>query len=98
MNKIIDYITMFSKDLELVIGDVRSAKSLMTRRKDYKNVKDSEHDQTLDFITELDNIDIDFVYLILDILETFKVYKLCIFVCNRYKLSQRLGRYVLSLA
>jgi hypothetical protein len=52
----------------------------------------------VDLIVDLDSIDIDHVYLILDTLETFKIYKLCIFVCNRYKLSQRLGRYVLSLA
>lgn len=41
----------------------------------------------MDFIADLDNIEVEFIYLILDILETFKIYKLCIFVCNRYKLS-----------
>jgi len=44
-------------------------------------------DIMMDFVADLDNIDPDFVYLILDSLETFKVYKLCIFVCNRYNLS-----------
>lgn len=52
----------------------------------------------VDFILDLDLIDIQFVYLILDCLEEFKCYKLCIFVCNRYKLADKLGRYLVSLA
>lgn len=51
-----------------------------------------------EFAIDLDSIDINFVYLILDTLEIFKLYKLCIFVCNRYKLSQRIGRYLVSIA
>jgi len=47
---------------------------------------------------DLDNIDIKFIYIILDTLELFKLYKLCIFVCNRYKLTKRLGRYLVSIA
>lgn len=36
--------------------------------------------------------------LLLDTLEYFKVYKLCIFICNRYNLPDQLGRYILSIA
>ena len=52
----------------------------------------------VDFILDLDMIDINFVYLILDALETYKMNKLCIFVCNKYKLTHRIGRYLLSIA
>lgn len=52
----------------------------------------------IEFAIDLDSIDINFVYLILDILENFKLFKLCIFVCNRYKLNQRIGRYLVSVA
>ncbi len=51
-----------------------------------------------EFVIDLDEIDKEFVNHILDILEAFKVYKLCIFVCNRYRLPQRLGRYLVSIS
>lgn len=51
-----------------------------------------------EFVIDLDEIDKDFVNHILDILEAFKVYKLCIFVCNRYRLPHRLGRYLVSIS
>ncbi len=51
-----------------------------------------------DLNIDLDSVDMQFIYLILDTLEVFKIYKLCIFVCNRYRLAQRLGRYVVSIA
>lgn len=47
---------------------------------------------------DLDEIDMEFVNHILDILEAFKVYKLCIFVCNRYRLPNRLGRFIVSIS
>ena len=70
-----------------------------------------------DFLIDLDQIDIETVHLILDILENYKIFKLCIFVCrlflkkkqniniyymyikgNRYKLSSRISRYLVSIA
>lgn len=98
MQTIIKYITMFSSSFINEMERLKSANSLVTKRKDFRDLQSSEMDIMMDFVADLDNIDSDFVYLILDSLETFKVYKLCIFVCNRYNLSQRLGRYVLSLA
>lgn len=52
----------------------------------------------IDFMLEIDSIDIDTIYLMLDILEEFKAYKLCIFVCNKFKLATKLGRYLVSVA
>ena len=36
--------------------------------------------------------------LLLDVLEHFELHKLCLIVCNRYQLAQKLGRYVVSIA
>lgn len=52
----------------------------------------------IDFILEVDSIGIETIYLMLDILELYHKYKLCIFVCNRFKLVEKLGRYLVSIA
>jgi len=51
---------------------------------------------TLEFGIEiqLDNIDIDLVKLILDVLEHFDMFWLCLIVCNRYGLYENIGRYL----
>ena len=63
-----------------------------------KKIEENEFDPMIDYIVDLDLITVDFVYLILDLLEHYKLYKLCIFVCNRYKLSTRIGRYLVNIA
>ena len=37
-------------------------------------------------IADFEDIDTETINLILDTLESFKLYKLCLFVCNRYNL------------
>ena len=37
-------------------------------------------------IADFEDIDTETINLILDTLESFKLYKLCLFVCNRYHL------------
>lgn len=51
----------------------------------------------INFVYDLENIDIDSVYMILDILEQFKSYKLSIYLCNYFNLASYLGRYLVSL-
>jgi hypothetical protein len=43
-------------------------------------------------------IDGDFLNILLDCLESFELYKLCLIVCNRYSLIDRVGRYLVSIA
>lgn len=54
--------------------------------------------EIVDMIIDFDQIDMKFICLVLDLLEHYKLYKLCIFVCNRYKLAHRVGRYLVSIA
>lgn len=63
-----------------------------------RNEEEREFDHMINFLYDLDNIDIETIYLLLDQLEQFKSYKLCIYVCNQFKLANHLGRYLISLA
>ena len=48
-------------------------------------------------ISDFEEIDPEFIFKILDILESFKIHKLCIFVCNRYHVPNKIGRYIASM-
>lgn len=45
----------------------------------------------------MDNISVDLIHLILDVLEYFEFFKLCMIICNRYYLKDRIGRFIVSL-
>ena len=94
MQKIIRYISFFSDEFREQLAKIRSKTSLLIEKKPL----DNEYDEIVDLIVDLDSIDLEFLHLMLDSLETFKIYKLCIFICNRYKLSNRIGRYLVSIA
>lgn len=38
----------------------------------------------LDLIVDLDKLTIETIYLLLDVLENYELFKLNIFICNRY--------------
>ena len=94
MQKIIRYISFFSEEFRAHLDLIRSKTSLLSGKK----LIEGEYDDMVDFIIDLDLINLDFLHLMLDSLETFKIHKLCIFICNRYKLSNRIGRYLVSIA
>ncbi|CAD8065005.1 unnamed protein product [Paramecium primaurelia] len=94
MQQIIKYISMFSDEFKYQLYNQRSKSAQLSN----KQIDQHEFDYMVDFILDLDLVDISFIYLVLDILEQFKNYKLCIFVCNRYKLADQLGRYLVSIA
>ena len=50
-----------------------------------------------DFMIDLDDVDSDFVNLILDVLEYYELFRLCLMICNRYHMRERLGRYIISV-
>ena len=43
---------------------------------------------------ELDELSTELVGLILDVLENYELYRLCLVLCGRYQLFDRLGRYI----
>lgn len=50
------------------------------------------------FLVELDQVDIEFIYTILDILDYYELFKLSMMLCNRYKLTDRIGNYLLQIS
>jgi hypothetical protein len=47
---------------------------------------------------DLDDIDADFLSLILDALEHYELYRLCLIICNRYGRMDKVGRYLVSIS
>lgn len=93
MQKIIRYIGMFSGEVKNSLRNIRSKHALLSA-----STQNETHDAITDYFIDMDDINIEFVYLVLDLLEHYKLYKLCIFVCNRYGLSQKVGRYLANVA
>ena len=88
MQKIIRLVSMFSEDIMTAMQRLRSKSTLLSDKAKF----DGDYEPIIDFFIDMDQIDTNFVHLILDTLEAFKIFKLCIFVCNRYKLANRIGR------
>lgn len=91
MRKIIEYVTMFSQEVTEYLKSSRSAESLVS----------SQHlteDWQLASLIDLDDMSQEMLGMVLDTLEDFGMFKMCLIVCNRYHLAARLGRYVTSLA
>ncbi|KAM3131736.1 hypothetical protein pb186bvf_016132 [Paramecium bursaria] len=87
MQLIIKWISQFSEEFKQLLKQQRNRRS-----------KNEEVENAIDVILDLDQIDIEFIDLVLDVLEQFQLFKLCIFVCNRYKLINKLNRYIVSIA
>ena len=94
MSKIIKYVSYFSEDVKLHLEKLRSKSVLVHKIQQDQIVAKS----TAEFIVDMDEIDVDFVNLLLDILENLGLYKLCIIICNRYQINDRIGRYIVSIA
>ena len=88
MQKIIYYVSLFSEDTKNYLNKIRSRNQL-SQTKD-----DLEADG---FELELDNIDVELVKILLDVLENFDMFRLCMIVCNRYNITEYLSRYLTSV-
>ncbi|OMJ87824.1 hypothetical protein SteCoe_10388 [Stentor coeruleus] len=91
MRKILEYISMFYDEVASCLKSSRSSQSLMSSQV-------FKEDWEITSLIDLDDISSDVLGLVLDTLEEFGMYKLCLIVCNRYNLASRLGRYIVSLA
>jgi hypothetical protein len=88
MQKIIYYVSLFSEEAKNYLHKLRSKKQLAQETADF----------TADtFELELDNISVDLVKILLDVLESFDMFRLCMIVCNRYNVTEHLSRYLTSV-
>lgn len=89
MQKIIYYISLFSEETRNYLQRIRSRDQLFQSKDD-----DLKADA---FELELDNISIDFIKILLDVLESYDMFRLCMIVCNRYHITDQLSRYLTSV-
>lgn len=57
----------------------------------------STHEEFDEFLIKLDDVSIDFIKVIMDILDYHELFRLSVMLCNRYKLTDRIGRYLLQI-
>ena len=88
--KIIYFISLFSTEVKQSLGKLKT-QGLLREFKTKDNQKGTEIDE---FIISLDQVDKEFIYTILDILDYYELFKLSMMLCNRYKLSDRIGKYI----
>ena len=100
MCKIIYYVSMFSKEIVSSLSRLRSKEAISSieekKKGDFIKVNNQDGKEEEIFL-DLDDVDEDFLNILLDSLEQFELYKLCLIVCNRYKLKERVGRYLVSI-
>lgn len=93
--KIIYYISLFSEEVRGSLVKLKQ-QGLLQEFKQHKSGDDMpDVDQ---FLIQLDQVDLDFVQMILDILDYYELFKLSIMLSNRYKLYDRLSTYILQLS
>jgi hypothetical protein len=48
-------------------------------------------------LIDLEDLNPDFLSLVLETLEHYEMYRLCILICQRYQLTESIGRFVLAI-
>ena len=76
------------------------AETAAENKKDVLNIEDGDkiYEEDLEYmLIDLDNLSSDFLNLVLDTLEYYELFRLCLIVGNRYKLTDKNGRYVAAI-
>ncbi len=89
MQKVVNIVSIVNNSIADYLKTLKGYQSLVSNT----DIRSNEFQ-----ISDFEDIDPEFICKILDTLESFKIYKLCIFVCNRYHLPSKLGRYLASTA
>ena len=110
LQKVIYYISLFKGDVRHALFAKRSKDQLtqVLLEIDDQPPDDSHieadlgarrYEEDLDFMMiELDELNADSLGLILDTLEHYELYRLCLVICGRYRLSDRVGRYISAVS
>ena len=85
VRKIIFYISLFSDEVKQKLDKLGKS----SKATDSLSVENEEE-------IDLTKISADFLEAILNILEHYDLIKLCLIICNKFKLTSKLGRYAVS--
>ena len=91
--KIIYYISLFSDEVKLSLNRLRQQGLVQ----DFKNKNALKGDMD-EFMINLDDVDAEFIQVIIGILEYYELFKLSILLCNRYKLTDKIGLYMIQIS
>eukprot|EP00347_Sterkiella_histriomuscorum_P003774 403362997 len=95
MQKIIFYVSLFSDEVKDRLKEMRSKDTL-----GHLDLKFDSNDTGFDnqfMLIDLDDISEELLYLILDTLEHYELFRLCLIICNRYQLKSKIARYLISI-
>ena len=112
IQKVIYYISLFKDDvrqalfakrskdqLAQVLADIDSKPAEESKDATGGDLAAREFEEDMDFMMiELDDLPQESLGLILDTLEHYELYRLCLILCGRYKLNERVGRYVSAVS
>ena len=88
--KIIYYLSLWSDDMRTQLQKLKD--SGVMQEKSVLSLGDTIDEA--DFIIQMDDVDQEFVNLILDTLEVYEFYHMSLMMCKRYRLSARQGKYL----
>ena len=91
--KIIYYLSLWSDDM---LSQLKKLKDSGILHETSKESVGDTIDET-DFIIQMDDVNQEFVNLILDTLEVYEFYHMSLMMCKRYRLSGRQGKYLVLM-
>ncbi|CDW90518.1 lupus brain antigen [Stylonychia lemnae] len=94
MQKIIYYVSLFSDDVKSRLNEMRS-KDTLGHLQIQQDPNDGFDNQFM--YIDLDDISQELLHLILDTLEHYELFRLCLIICNRYQLKDKVARYLISI-
>lgn len=95
--KIIYYISLFSEEVQDSVKKLKSEGLIQEFKQKKFNEAINMHEEFDEFLIKLDDVSVEFIYVIMDILDYHELFRLSIMLCNRYKLTDRIGRYLLQI-
>ncbi|CAK70913.1 unnamed protein product (macronuclear) [Paramecium tetraurelia] len=95
ITKLFKYIAMFSNEFQ---KSLLKNTNYQTEQQSTYQIQIEQLDQSDDQLINLDSIDQSQILYVLDVLNQFQNYKLCIIICNRYSLQDHLIKYLSKIA
>ena len=88
IQKMIYFVSLFSDDVKEYLNRQRSKEGLLQIPSNETSIDYNE--------LQLDNLDDELVSVLLDMLENFDMFRLCLVICNKYNLKNQISRYLTS--
>lgn len=88
VQKIIYYISLFSTEVREKLDELHIGKANKKKAMDFQFKEEEE--------IRLDKIPVEFIEIVLNILEHYDLIRLGLIICNKFKLNHHIGKYVVQ--